>query len=97
MKTFADRRKSNRSFEPTVGQDKAMDRIAFLRKHPEFSENTGILINTVMCCDDYAPNILQVTLEDAHTHVFGASSDSGCIWCKKNYELSKAERERLLD
>ena len=97
MTSFAERQRQRFDVQLSKDSAKAIDRIEFLREHPHMSEETGTLLGTVMCCNDFEPNILTANLEMAYQHIFGDKEHpSGCEWCKKNFELSKEERLRLM-
>ncbi len=70
---------------------KLIERSVFVRNHPEMSPHIGSLINTVICCKKFGGKLLDLRLEEAHTHT------QTCTWCmralKTEKELDRAQFE----
>ncbi|MEJ0054115.1 MAG: hypothetical protein WDN10_05365 [bacterium] len=76
-------------------EDRRLGRVAFAESHPELKPDMGILIATVMCCDEFPRDILETALEEAYGHIFGMQGPEGCESCKERFRLQREERDRL--
>jgi hypothetical protein len=72
---------------------KAIEEVNFLRHHPDMNNYVGTVISTVLACEDSSLSLSNMSLEEAHRHIFGGS----CSWCRRTFERKKAMQERFYE
>lgn len=73
----------------TVTERKAIDEAAFLQRHPEMHNYVGMLMSTVIACENSHISLPNIILEEAHAHVFGGREAAACPHCKRGFDIKK--------
>src|SRR3989344_8218868 len=76
-------------------EQKSIERLNFVRSHPEMNEYVGIVMSTVASCENSHLTLPHIPLEESHRHIFGSRGRGGCSRCQRTFQAKKDALARI--